>query len=191
MHIFIYLRRFGGIKALYFKIKHHKYPQMLLWSPPVGLAIIGYCAGSRASFRLHGFKSCLPLWCVFFSLLSAQFRVPCTVKYPYWCWMARSPFENESLSWSTCFILRIQDKKCVHLQIYNFLCQLKRKMLCYFMINQQAVLKLDNEWQEMSIGNTKSSWMSSCLLTVVHRLKVHFSVALILFSLLSCSKSHF
>lgn len=184
-----------GYQSFIFEITHHKYPQMLLWSRPVGLAIIGFCAGSRASCRLHGFKSCLPLWCVFFfSLLSAQFRVPCTVKYPYWCWMARSPFENEALSWSTCFILRIQDKRCLHLQIYNFLCQLKRKMLCYFMINQHAVLKLDNEWQEMSIGNTKSSWMSSCLVTVVHRLQVHFSVALIfiqLAELLICSKLHF
>lgn len=160
--LFLYFGGVWGIKALYFRTKHHKYLQMLSCFPLWAQLSLDAMLEAEHPRHLQGFKSCLPLWCVFLpAQFLSRFRVPCTVKYPYGCWMACSAFEKELLSLSTFLFWEVKKevftfKKKKERKEVSFLYQLKRKRTSHA---EHAALKPDDEWQDFAIGNTKSRCM--------------------------------
>lgn len=138
------------------KTKHHKYLAHAFMVFPCGLSCHWMlCWNQRIPVVCMGSNpvSCCDVCGVFFFLLSSCLALQYRVWVPHGLLLKKKCFYAN-------FILRSQIWKWILL----FISTEKENML-----NQQ-----DNDWQELAIRNTTSSWMSSCLLTVVHRREAHF-----------------
>lgn len=97
---------FGGFKVAYFETEHKL---LLSWSSLWTRLSLDAALEAGRPRHLHRLKSRHPLRCVFFSAqFLSRFRVPCTVKYPYGCWIACSTCEKHKFSETHFYTLRIQ-----------------------------------------------------------------------------------